>query len=99
MPHENRKTKINYTSWECLNQTLNYYENKIRKNLNPKDNLRNAKQEFPGQSLESFSRYNMENIILDFQFEPACAKQARPNYSVGFPLRIQHGRFSTQERR
>ena len=78
---------------------MNYYENKIRKNLNPKDFLQNAKEEFPGQSLESFSREysNMENIILGFQFEPVCAKQACPNYSVGFPLRIQHDRFSTQE--
>ena len=45
----------------------------------------NAKQEFPCQSLESFSGeyYNMENKILYFQFEPVCANQTRPNYSVG----------------
>ena len=43
-------------SWECFNQTLNYYENKITKNLDPKEFLRNAKQEFPGQSLGSVSR-------------------------------------------
>ena len=99
MPHENRKTKIKCMSWECFNQTLNYYENKIRKKLNPKDFFRNAKQEFPGQSLESFSReyYNMKNKTLGFQFEPVWAKQARPNYSVGNPLRIQHDRLSTQE--
>ena len=47
--------------------------------------MRNAKQEFPCQSLESFSEeyYNMENKILDFQFGPVCANQIRPNYSVG----------------
>ena len=47
--------------------------------------MRNAKQEFPCQSLESFSGeyYNMENKILDFQFGPVCANQTRPNYSVG----------------
>ena len=55
MPRENRKTKLKYTSWECFNQTLNHYENKIKNKLNPKYFLRNAKQEFPGQSLESFS--------------------------------------------
>ena len=76
---EKRKIKIKYTSWECFNQTLNYYENKIRKNLNPKDFSWNAKQECPGQSLESFFReyYNMENKILGFQFEPVCTKQAK----------------------
>ena len=42
-------------------------------------------QEFPCQSLESFSGeyYNMENKILDFQFGPMCANQTRPNISVG----------------
>ena len=36
--------------------------NKIRKNINPENFLRKAKQEFPYQSLESFSgeNYNME---------------------------------------
>ena len=60
-------------------------QNKIRKNINPKKFLRNTKQEFPCQSLESFSEeyYSMENKILDFQFRPACANQTRPNYSVG----------------
>ena len=51
-------------------------QNKIRKNINPENFLRNAKQEFPCQSLESFSGeyYNMENKILDFQFGPVlCA--------------------------
>ena len=35
--------------------------------------------------LKSFSGeyYNMENKILDFQFEPMCTKQTCPNYSVG----------------
>ena len=47
--------------------------------------MRNAKQEFPWQSLESFSReyYNMENKIFSFQFEPVCVKRTRPNHSVG----------------
>ena len=57
----------------------------LRKNINPKNFLRNAKQESPCQSLESFSAeyYNMENKILDFQFGPMCANQTLPNYSVG----------------
>ena len=47
--------------------------------------MRNAKQEFPCQSLESFSgEYgNVENKILDFQFGPVRANQTRPNYGVG----------------
>ena len=92
-----RKTKIKYTSWECFNQTLNYYENKIRKNLNPKDFLWNAKQEFPGQSLERFSReyYNMENKILGFQFEPVCTKQAKLQCRKS--IMDPRDRLSTQE--
>ena len=39
----------------------------------------------------------MENKIFGFQFESVCAKQARPNYSVGNPLRTQHDRLSTEE--
>ena len=60
-------------------------QNKIRKNINPESFLRNAKQEFPCLSLESFSEeyYNMENKILDFQFGPVWANQTRPNYIVG----------------
>ena len=60
-------------------------QNKIRKNINPKNFLRNAKQEFPCQSLGSFSGeyYNMENKIFDFQFGPVCANQTCPNDSVG----------------
>ena len=80
-------------SWEWLNQTLNYSENEISKNLNPKDFLRNAKQEFLGQSLESFPKeyYNMESkILIGFQVELVCAKQPCPNYSTGNPLRIQY---------
>ena len=62
-----------------------YTRKKIRKNINPENFLRNAKQEFPCQSLQSFFGvyYNIESKILDFQFEPVCAKQTRPNYSVG----------------
>ena len=45
----------------------------------------NARQEFPCESLESFSgEYcNMEKKILNFQFGPVCANQTHPNYSVG----------------
>ena len=45
-------------------------QNKIRKNINPEKILRNAKQEFQCQSLESFSGeyYKMENKIPDFRF-------------------------------
>ena len=64
-------------------RTTMYY--KIRKNINPENFLRKAKQEFPCQSLESFSGeyYNMENKIIDFQFRPVCENETRPNYSVG----------------
>ena len=40
----------------------------------------------------------MENKILDFQFEHVCAKQTRPNYSVGSDqdkAEIQYDRWST----
>ena len=67
--------------------TIMYYihENKIEKNIDHKNFLQNAKQEFSCKSLESFSGkyYNMENKILDCQFEPVCTKQTHPNYSVG----------------
>ena len=42
----------------------------------------------------------MENKNLDFQLEPVCAKQTRPNYSVGSnqdQTEIQYDRWSTQE--
>ena len=54
---------------------MNYvlHKNKIRKNINPKNFLRNTKQEFPCQSLESLSGvgeyYNMKNKILDFKMK------------------------------
>ena len=78
------------------------HENKIRKNINPNKFLQNAKQKFPCQSLKSFSGeyYNIENKILDFQFEPVCAKQTHPNYSVGSDqdeAEIQYDQWSTQE--
>ena len=44
--------------------------------------------------------YNMENKMLDFQFAPMCAKQTRPNYSVGSEqdeVGIQYDRWSTAE--
>ena len=46
--------------------------------------MRNTKEEFPCQILESFSgEYcNMVNKILDFQFRPVCANQTRPNYTM-----------------
>ena len=58
---------------------------KLGKNVNPKNLLQNTRQEFPCQSLKSFSGeyYNMGNKILDVQFEPVCAKQTHPKYSVG----------------
>ena len=64
--------------------------------------MRKAKQEFPSQSVESFSGeyYIMENKILEFQFGPVCAKQNRSNYSVGNDrdeAEIQYDRLSTQE--
>ena len=61
-----------------------YMRTKLEK-INPQNFLRNAKQEFPCQSLESFSGeyYNKENKILDFQFGPVCVNQIRPNCSVG----------------
>ena len=60
-------------------------QNKIRKNINPENFLRDAKQGFPCQSLENFSGeyYSIENKILDFQLGPVCANQTRPNYGVG----------------
>ena len=56
-----------------------YMRTKFRK-INPKNFLQNAKQEFPYQSLESFSGeyYNTESKILDFQFGPVCANQIHP---------------------
>ena len=64
--------------------------------------MRNAKQEFLCQSLESFSGeyYNMEHIPLNFQFGLACANQTRPNDSAGSDqdeAEIQYDRWSTQE--
>ena len=68
IPREKRKTKIKYTSWECFSQTLNYYENKLRKKLNPRDLLRNAKQEFPGQvwkvSLENTTTRKINSLAF-----------------------------------
>ena len=77
-----------------------YTRTKLRK-INP-DFLRNTKQEFPCQSLESFSGeyYNMENKILDFQFGPVCANQICPNCSVGSEqdeAEIQYDIWSTPE--
>ena len=77
-------------------------ENKIKKNINPENVLRNAKQKFTRQSLESFSGecYAVENKILDFQLGPVWAKETRPNYSVGSyqdEAEIQYDRWSTQE--
>ena len=70
--------------------------------MSPENFLRNAKQEFPSQSLESFSGeyYNMKNKILDFQFGPVCTNQIRPNCSVGSKqdeAEIQYDPWSTPE--
>ena len=78
------------------------HENKIRKNINLKNFLQNTNEEFPCQSLESFSEkyYNKEKKILDFQFGPVSTKQIRPNYSGGSEqdkAEIQYDRWSTQE--
>ena len=57
--------------FQLLRQTFSYLGK-----INPENFLRNAKQEFPCQSLESFSgEYcNMENKILNFWFGPVlCA--------------------------
>ena len=71
------------------------HKNKIRKNINPKNFLCNTKQEsFSGEY------YNMENKILDFQFEPVCTKKTHPNDSVGSnqdEAEIQYDRWSTQQ--
>ena len=61
-----------------------------------------VKQKSPCQSLESFFEeyYNMENKTFDFQFEPVCAKQTHPNYSVGSDqdeVEIQYEWWSRQE--
>ena len=79
-------------------------QNKIMKNINSENFLRNTKQEFRCQSLESFSGeyYNMENKILNFRFWTCvvCTKQTRTNYSVGNDqdeAEIQYDRWSTPE--
>ena len=60
-----------------------YYTRTKLGKINPENFLQNAKQEFPCQSLESFSGeyYNMENKILDFHFRSVCTNQIRPNCS------------------
>ena len=77
-----------------------YYTRTKLGKINPENFLRNAKQEFPCQSLESFSgEYcNMENRILDFQFGFVSANQIRPYCSVGSQqneAEIQYDRWST----
>ena len=52
--------------------------------------------------METFSgEYcNMENKILDFQFEHVCAKQIHPNFIVGSDqdkAETQYDRWSTKE--
>ena len=79
-----------------------YYTRTKLGKINPENFLRNAKQEFPCQSLERFSgEYcNMENKILDFPFGPVCANQTRPNYNVGSDqdeAEIQYDRWSAPE--
>ena len=62
-----------------------YTITKLGNTFKPRKLLRNAKQELPCQSLESFSGeyYNMENKTLSFQFGPVCTNQTSPNHSVG----------------
>ena len=79
-----------------------YYTRTNLRKINPKNFLRNAKQEFPCQSLESFSGeyYNMGKKSLDFQSGPVCANQIRPNRSVGseqHEAETQYDRWSTPE--
>ena len=80
-----------------------YYTRAKLGKINSENFLRNAKQKFPCQTLESFSGeyYNMENKILNFQFGPVCANQIRPNCcSVGSEqdeAEIQYDRWSTPE--
>ena len=71
---EQKKKKSIYASGKQFNQTFNNYvlhKNKKRKNINPKDFLWKAKQEFPCKSWKVFSReyYNMGYKILSFPFE------------------------------
>ena len=70
--------------------------------MNPENFLRNAKQEFLCQSLESFSgEYcNMENTRLPVWTCVVCTNQTRPNYSVGShqdEAEMQYDRWSTPE--
>ena len=79
-----------------------YYTRTKLVKINPENFLPNAKQEFPYQSLESFSgEYNnMENKILDFQFGAVCANRICPNCSVGSEqdeAEIQYDRWGTPE--
>ena len=79
-----------------------YYTRTKLGKINPENVLQSAKQEFPCQSLESLSGeyYNMGNKILDFQFEPVCANQIRPNCSVGSEqdeAEIQYDQWGTPE--
>ena len=62
-----------------------YYTRTKLGKINPENFLRDTKQEFPYQSLESFpgEYYNMENKILYFRFGPVCANQFHLNCSVG----------------
>ena len=78
-----------------------YTRTKLRK-INPENFLRNANQEFPCQSLESFpgEYYNMENKTLDFQFGPVCTNQIRPNCNVGSEqdeAEIQYDQWGTPQ--
>ena len=66
---EKGKTYFGVLGFALINfWTTMYYTRTIRKNINPENFLRNEKQEFPCQCLESFSGeyYNMGNKILYF---------------------------------
>ena len=96
MPHENRKTKIKCMSWECFNQTLNYYENKIRKKLNLKTFCRMESKNFQAKvwkvSLENTAIWKILAFSLNL-----CAPNKLAQISVGNPSWVQHDRLSTQE--
>ena len=67
-----------------------YYTRMKLGKINPKNILRNAKQEY----------YNMENKIIDFQFGPVCANQIPPDCSVGSEqdeTEIQYDQWGTPE--
>ena len=100
--HRKRQKVFRRLGFALTNFWTTIHEKKIRKNIDPENFVRNVKQEFPYQSLESFSGeyYNMETKIFGFQFGPLCANQTHPNYTVGSEqdeAEILYDRWSTPE--